>query len=182
MTTFSSLPLIDLAPDQNIGKPRPFSLLQLEDSIEAVYVDFSKQRCRCIDPSEKLSYAERIMDRDCAHELLVEQDQVIIGVLGINATRGPKAMKLAEKQRTTHDKLLTKHVMTPINEIPVISESVLKHAKIGNLVSTMNDQKARYLLVADSTNRLVGLCSIDTISHALHKNVAASAGLSSSFE
>jgi CBS domain-containing protein len=179
MAKFTALPLVSM--DSNLNKPRPVGLLHLEDPATEVYVDFAESRCRAVSQSDKLEYAEYILQRDRSHELIVEDnDRHVVGILSTTDVIGPKALTAASKQRVAHDELLVKAVMTPLEQIPVIDNGILVHAKIGNIIKTMNENKAKFLLVvkeSDDGHELCGLFSLLSISQQLHRDVAKAAGI-----
>jgi hypothetical protein len=184
MTKFTALPTIHLPSDKSMSKPRPLGLLHLDDSAREIYVDYNQKRCRTITQSDKLEYAEYIMQRDSTHELVVEDNRrYVVGILSTSDMMGPKALTAANTQRIHHDDLLVNAVMTPLFNTAIIDESILVHAKIGHIIATMNDHKTKFLLVAKHTNddyELCGLFSLVAISHLLHKDVVKAAGISDS--
>jgi hypothetical protein len=184
MAKFTALPTISVPSDKTITKPRPIGLLHLEDPASEIYIDYSQKRCRIVTQSDKLAYAEYVMQRDSTHELIVEDnDRHVVGVLNTGDVMGPKALTAANKQRVHHDDLLVKAVMTPVDKTPIIDAGILVHAKVGNIIATINDSKARFLLVAKESEgayELCGLFSLIHISQVLHKDVAKAAGISDS--
>lgn len=184
MTHFSALPTVALSDNQSIQKPQPFDLLQLDDKASEIYIDYSEKRCRIVSQSDKLEYAESVMQRDRTHELVVEDnDRGVVGILSTTDVTGPKALTAANKQRVHHDDLTVKAVMTPVDKIPAMDEGILVHAKVGNIIATMNEHKARLMLITkeiDGGLQLCGIFSLISISQQLHKDVAKQAGISDS--
>ena len=184
MAKFTALPTVNFDNSKSMSKPRPIDLIHLEDPATTIYTDYNQKRCRIVSQSDKLEYAEYIMQRDSTHELVVEDsDRVVVGILSTTDVMGPKALTAANKQRVHHDDLTVKAVMTPLDKTPIIDAGILVHAKVGNIIATMNDRKAKFLLVSKETKdgyELAGLFSLVTISQQLHKDVAAAAGLTES--
>jgi CBS-domain-containing membrane protein len=184
MTKFTALPTIRIPNNQSMKKPRPLGLLDLEDSADEIYMDYHLKRCRTITQSDKLEYAEYLMQRDSAHELVVEDnDRHVVGILSTSDLMGPKALTAANNQRIHHNDLLVKAVMTPLSHIPIMDEAILVHAKVGHIITTINEHQAKFLLVAKQVNasyELSGLFSLVAISHLLHKDVAKAVGISDS--
>lgn len=184
MAKFTALPTIELTNKKAMSKPKPIDLIHLEDPATAIYTDYSQKRCRIVSQSDKLEYAEYIMQRDSTHELVVENnDRQVVGILSTTDVMGPKALTAANKQRVHHDDLTVKAVMTPLDNTPVIDTGILVHAKVGNIIATMNNKKAKFLLVAKTSgegHELCGLFSLVSISQQLHKDVAAAAGITDS--
>lgn len=181
MTNFTALPIVDV--HSKLAKPRPIGLLHLEDAATEIYLDFSQSRCRYVSETDKLEYAQQILQRNGSHELIVEDnDRHVAGIISTTDVIGPKALTAANTQRVGHDELLVKAVMTPLKCIPIICADILVHAKIGHVVRTMNDNKASFLLVAKKTNEgyeLCGLFNLIHISQQLHQDVARAAGIPS---
>jgi CBS-domain-containing membrane protein len=174
MTKFTALPTVSVGKD--LIKPRPVGLLDLENNASEVYLNFMETRCRSVSEGDKLEYAEYILQRDRRHELVVEnKDRHVVGILSTTDVISPKAVAAANNQRIQHDEVLVKAVMTPLEQIPAIDVGILVHAKIGNIIVTMNEQKAKFLLVTQKTSEgheLCGLFSLIHISQQLHKDVA----------
>lgn len=162
MTQYQPLPTLSnqLLSREPIERPEFGSILHLDDPATRAAQSYAHSHVYTIRADDTLAYAQAAMKRDARHDTFVQNsDCQLIGLLSSSDTIGPKAIKMAAKHRTHHDELLAHTLMTKLDEIPCISEGVLKHAKVGNIVSTLNHHKSQFLLIASdqSNQQIVGL-------------------------
>ena len=175
MAHYQALPTFDpqSSTQEALTKPWAMDILHLDDPATDAWVDYKTNRCRVIAQTDTLQYAEHVIQRDACHELFVENTEGgIVGILSLRELHGPHAMEVAAKQLINHDNILVKSIMIPLSKLPMMEASIFAHAKIGNVLATLDAFKANFLLIladaaGEDSMQLCGLLNRHTIKQRL---------------
>jgi len=152
MRQYSALPNQPLRPRTSFHHPIQ-SLSQrvvLEDPAVAVMTDFQKVTAFTIDPDVSVDTAARVMRRRNVHLLLVVNiENHVIGLITSNDLLGEKTLQCISTRGISRADALVRDIMTPENQIEVISMSDVLHAHVGHVVATLKATGRRHAAVVD---------------------------------
>lgn len=110
-----------------------------------------------VHTSTLLKHADAIMDGTRSrYALVLNLADELVGVLALRDLHGRKAVQKAHDLNLAHDDLSVDYLMTPIQYLPVISQSQLDSAQIGDVVATLQSSGHDFLLV-QSQGKLVAI-------------------------
>jgi CBS-domain-containing membrane protein len=150
-------------------------LVHLEDPATSVLWDFNKMFPHIGGTQQQVDHALEEMNSLHAHWLIiVDEEHKPAGILSSNDVLGEKPTQVIKNLKITRGQIINKMIMTPIFDVPCMDAILLKHAKVGNIVSTMKKSDSPYLLVVEKKNdhyQLSGLFYKSQINNQLHNKV-----------
>lgn len=154
-------------------------LVHLEDPAFSVMSDFSQSTPITIDPDEPMDEALNEMKVKGVHLLLVvNSEKDIIGLISSEDLLGEKPIKIIQENRISRSQILVKMIMEPINKIAAFDIEAVEHARVGNIVQTLQSLRTHYALVVQTDEKGIqiirGLFNTSQISKQLHTNIANS--------
>lgn len=155
-------------------------LVHLEDPAFSVMTDFSLSTPISIGPEESMDEALNEMKVKGVHLLLVvNNNKDIVGLISSEDILGEKPIKIIQENRISRSQILVKMVMVPINKTAAFDIETVQHARVGNIVQTLQSLSTHYALVVQTNENngeqiIRGLFNTSQISKQLHTNIANS--------
>ncbi len=152
-------------------------LVHLDDPSFSVMTDFKYNSPETILPDEPMDNALNEMKVHGVHQLIVlDHQHHVAGIVSSEDLLGTKPVKLIHQRRVERSKVLVKHVMTAIGDIPAFDMHLLEIAKVGNIVMTLKKLRTHSALVVqvsdNNSSILRGMFSTSQISRQLHMDIS----------
>ena len=112
--------------------------------------DFQKMAPAVLQDSMSLRQAAMLFDVARVRYFLIENsDGVFQGVLSMKDTMSPRLVAMMHQNHLKIADLQVRDVMTPRQRIHVVSFNALRHAKVGDVLQTMDKLGEAYLCVTE---------------------------------
>ncbi len=122
----------------------------LDDSALQVFTDFQRVTAVIILPGDSLDEAHRRMiQRGVRLLLVVDQDRKVLGVITANDILGERPMQVVVQRGIRRGELLVRDVMTPQEQLDVLSLSDVRVAKVGHIVTTLQKAGRQHSVVVE---------------------------------
>lgn len=181
MVKYENLPTLSLQNKEVCLRSQTLpELVHLEDPALSVMTDFSQTTPTTISPEETMDDALNEMKVKGVHLLLVTNSaKDIVGLISSEDLLGEKPIQIIQENRIQRSQVLVRMIMTPLDEVTAFDISVVEHARVGNIVNTLQALQTHYALVVQNHNAtqkqtLRGLFNTSQISKQLHTNIASS--------
>jgi CBS domain-containing protein len=178
MRQYSALPHRPLRPHTSFHSPCHALPLRVtpEDPADAVMTDFQKVTAFTIDPDVSVDTAARVMRRRKVHLLLVvDVENRVLGIITSNDLVGEKTLQCISARGISRADAVVRDIMTPEEQIEVISMDDVLHAHVGHVVATLKATGRRHAAVVDedaSGNQILrGLFSASQLANQLGEPV-----------
>lgn len=152
MRQYSALPNRSLRPRTSFHRPGQAlpPKVTLEDAAVAAMTDFQKVTAFTIDPDVSVDTAARVMRRRNVHLLLVVNvENHILGIITSNDLLGKKTLECISARGVSREEVSVHDIMTPENQLEVISMDDVLHAHVGHVVATLRAKGWRHAAVVD---------------------------------
>lgn len=161
-----------LHPEARLANVAPSILpsVVLERAAISMMTDLTKIQAVTIDDDATIEEAKAVMLRRGVRMLFVMHDQRIAGIITTTDILGEKPLKLILNSRQKHSEILVKDLMTPRDQLEVMDMRDIARAKVGNLVTTMQQSGRMHALVVchgDNGTEICGIFSAADISRRL---------------
>ncbi|MDD3433720.1 MAG: CBS domain-containing protein [Tepidiphilus sp.] len=169
MNMFSSwkpLRRFRLVPGTTIDQPNEEAARQvtLESPAIEVMTDLERVHPATAHPDESLVTAEERMIRRGVRLLFVlDPSGTLSGILTANDLLGEKPMRFAHESHLKREEVLVRHIMTPFAQVDAILLEDILHAKVGNVVATLQECGRHHLLVAQQRDGRVSIRGIFSV-------------------
>jgi CBS domain containing-hemolysin-like protein len=149
----------------------------LTDAALPLMTDLSHSPCVMADHLDGVEPTLHTMVSARVHMAFVTdvQDRVI-GLITTHDLQGERPLQRAMADHVHFEDLSLEQLMTPVNQWPAVSSAALAHARVGDIVATLEEQSLRYLLVVDHEGGepvLRGLFSARQLEASLGRDIAA---------
>jgi CBS domain-containing protein len=166
---YTLLPIFPLPGNSQCAKaPAPPEVAHWDDPALDVMINFKQSKAITIGENETLNDALAEM-KFCHINLLIvlNDEQHVVGVISSEDILGERPVKVTQDHRTPRADIRTSMVMTPYAEVAVFNLADLQHAKVGNLVVTMQALKQHHALVieTDAKTEITTVCGLYSLSH-----------------
>jgi CBS domain containing-hemolysin-like protein len=149
--SYHALPTTTLSCDNTFAHPEPKgTLFHLDDPATDAIIDFQKSCPHVCQPSDHIEDVFARMKSLGLHIMLVVEDKTVAGVISSEDILGEKPMQIIQERRVKHSDILVKAVMTKCKQVWSIDAEEIKFAKVGHLLTTLNNQKHHYALIVHS--------------------------------
>ena len=149
----------------------------LRDPASTVFTDFSHAPCVTVDHSDTLDATLHTMVSAHVHMAFVtDVRDCVIGLITTQDLQGERPLQRAMAAHVRMDELTLDHLMTPVHLWKVVGTSFLTHARVGDVVATLQQENLRYLLVVDDVEgspMLHGVFSARMLENALGQTISA---------
>lgn len=149
LKSYHALATLKLIPSSKHAHPPHLpEVIHLSDSATHVMVDF-----KYIEPVKVSSHAsiDEALAELKAHTLpvllVVDESQSVVGIITAEDILGEKPVKLIQEGRLRRSEIPVSMVMTSHEELAVFDIEHLRHAKVGNIIATLNLLKQPTILV-----------------------------------
>jgi CBS domain containing-hemolysin-like protein len=148
--TYQALPVLTVNENNSFTHPqeRP-ELVYREDPGSDVLINFEVMKPLSCDPHTTIDEANVELQSMGRHLMMVIEDEKIIGIVSSEDIMGEKPTRIMELNRVKRSEIPVSEVMTKIDNIIAIDYQELSHAKVGNVLSTLTDNKKHYAIVVD---------------------------------
>lgn len=179
-TRYETLPNISLRQTSArlYSSQRLPELVHLDDPAFWVMNDFRQKPPLTISPDETMDDALNEMKIKGVHLLIVtNKEGNIVGLISSEDILGEKPIMLIQKNRVERDQILVGMIMEPIDKIVAFELTDVEHARVGNIVATLQKLNTHYALVVQNheakKEQLVrGLFNTSQIGKQLHTKIS----------
>ena len=178
LSSWKPLHRFHLTPGTTIDAPDEGAARQVTLDSPAIEVMTDLERVRPVTarPDESLVAAEARMIRRGVRLLLVlDPAGTLLGILTANDILGEKPLRFAHENHLKREEVLVRHVMTPFARVDTVLFDEVVHAKVGNVVATLQECGRHHLLVAEQRDGRVsirGIFSATQIARQLGMEIA----------
>ena len=166
---------IPLQPGTSFARPKPeVDWVDPDNPALDVMTDFHRVEPKTIGPEQTIDDTlEQMKEQGVRLLLVIDQDDVIIGVVTAKDIQGEKPIKIVQETQVSRSSLLVKDIMTPQSDISVLNMVSVEEAQVGHIVQTLHELKRQHTLVVevdeDSGNQRVrGMFSTSQINKQMH--------------
>lgn len=178
MAKYEALPTTTILPNGTMLQAHHLpELVHMDDPALSVMSDFTLAAPHTIKPTDNMDQAISEMEISSVHLLLViNDDGHFQGIISSEDVWGEKPIKLIQERRVHRDQVLVRAIMVPYTEITAFDFSIIKTAKIGNIVKTLSAHKQHYALAVspcpDTDVQIIrGIFTASQISKQLHADI-----------
>ncbi|MFT5592755.1 MAG: putative transcriptional regulator [Oceanicoccus sp.] len=147
---------LDTQP-HSIVPDRGYKELNLEDSAISVMTDHRLEKAPVCRTTTSLESASKQMANEKTSMLLVENKKgQIVGLLSSADIAGEKPIQFINETKKKRSEIKVGHLMSNVENMPVLDIQDVLHSKIGDVLHTLNDIGSEYILV--TTNNGAETC------------------------
>ena len=122
----------------------------LRDPAIGLMTDLSHAPCVMADHLDGLDVTLHTMVAAHVHMAFVTGvGERVIGLITTHDLQGERPLQRAMADHVRYQELTLEQLMTPVDQWPVITSAAVAHARVGDIVATLQEQSLRYLLVVD---------------------------------
>lgn len=126
-------------------------IAHMDDPAIDALLDFRMLRPHTFTLQTLMPEAREELEHSDFHAGLVFDDQYyLVGVVSLEQILSRHTVSMIEKNRIERKNVLLKHVMTPLEHVPAIELSRLKHAKVGHVVATLQELHSFLMIVCEN--------------------------------
>ena len=152
MTTYiHTLENLDISPTTPIHNPTPkLDSLSLTDPALHAMTDLKKVTAITIDADSTIDLALEVMRHAGVRLLLVVDNQdLIIGLITARDIMGEKPLKICEQLRIRHDEVLVQHAMTLREELNFYDIQDVEYANVEHIINRLKEEGRHHCLVIE---------------------------------
>jgi predicted transcriptional regulator len=174
---YHPLPLRQLGAGAGFRRPtqRQAARVTAESSAAEVMTDLTRVSPATIRPNAPLTGANQLMITRGVRLLLVvdEGHESVLGVITATDILGERPMLAATGRGLRRDELNAADVMTPVEQVEVISLADVVVSRVGHVVETLRRAGRQHALVVDREAMVRGIFSLSQIARQLGVTLAA---------
>jgi predicted transcriptional regulator len=174
---YHPLPLRELGAGAGFRRPtqRQAARVTAESSAAEVMTDLTRVSPATIRPNAPLTGANQLMITRGVRLLLVvdEGHESVLGVITATDILGERPMLAATGRGLRRDELNAADVMTPVEQVEVISLADVEVSRVGHVVETLRRAGRQHALVVDREAMVRGIFSLSQIARQLGVTLAA---------
>jgi CBS domain containing-hemolysin-like protein len=170
LRTYQALPITMLKPGSGFCAPEQSlrERVSIDDPALDVMTDFERVSAVVIRPTDGIDEAlGRMKQRGVRSLLVIDHERVVVGLVTANDVLGEKPMRLVESRHVRHEEILVEDIMTPIHKLEALDIGVVRAAKVGHIVATLQKSGRQHTLVTDAGGRVRGMFSATQIARQL---------------
>lgn len=152
-TQYVPLSPVDLLPEElQIDKPSETpEVVYADDPASYGMVDFSHEEPVTVEESTTVDKASSMSRKIKAHDLLIlDEEQQLCGILHSADLEGVRPTQIMESKDIEKNEVTVGMLMTPLDKVLCLNYDEILHARIGNLIASLNQQRCEYALAIDS--------------------------------
>jgi CBS domain-containing protein len=174
---YHPLPLRQLGAGAGFRRPtqRQAARVTAASSAAEVMTDLARVSPATIRPNAPLAGANQLMITRGVRLLLVvdEAHESVLGVITATDILGERPMLAATGRGLRRDELTVADVMTPVEQVEVISLADVELSRVGHVVETLRRAGRQHALVVDREAMVRGIFSLSQIARQLGVTLAA---------
>ncbi|MDN5836817.1 MAG: CBS domain-containing protein, partial [Nitrosospira sp.] len=102
-----------------------------------------------------------MIERGIRSLLVLNQDQVLEGLITATDILGEKPLRFIQERRMKHSEILVSDIMTPLDGLEGISISEVQRARVGDIIASLLDAGRQHALVIENdTDGKPAVCGI----------------------
>jgi len=174
MSAYKTIETTNLATIETIRRPADsHKHLDMCSSAMEIFTDFNLQQPLMLESTVSIKYAEELMKKAHVHlKLVIDKDEHFRGVISLADLLSIKVTKAMDTTGLKREELTVADVMTHKDALQAVEFEKFSHAKIGDLVATMQRFGEQHLLVVETgENSIRGIVSSSDIARRLHVSV-----------
>jgi CBS-domain-containing membrane protein len=151
---YEKLPLVGVGDVDELASPTERSDVTLDSPATSVFTSFSERPPVVVEETTSLDDAIATLQR--AHvrfTLVVDKRGKLLGVLPSHVLAGDHPMMVANRRGVSRSELMVKNLMTPKQELRAITLAALEHARVGDLLHTLQSTGEQHLLIVGGSGR-----------------------------
>ncbi|MDQ3186928.1 MAG: CBS domain-containing protein [Pseudomonadota bacterium] len=162
MPDYHVLPAQRLTGAVRVACPAPYKSVTLKSPAIAVMTDLREIHAAVIELHKTMESANAYMIQRGVRSLLVlNQDQVLKGIITATDILGEKPLRFIQERRMKHNEILVADIMTPFDRLEAIPIAEVAHAKVGDIIVSLQDTGRQHTLVIENdANGEPAVCGI----------------------
>lgn len=151
MSDYHILPAQRLAGAVRIVCPAAPKPVTLQSPASDVMTDLRHTHAAVTDLRTSMESANEYMKQRGVRSLLVlNQDEVLTGIITATDVLGEKPLRFIQERRVKHKEILVSDIMTPLDRLEAISAGEVRRAKVGDIVASLLDTGRQHTLVVEN--------------------------------
>ena len=149
---YQALPIRELGDGAGFRRPTQpqAARVTLESAALEVMTDLTRSGPATIRPQAPVEGANQYMiSRGVRLLLVVDERDVVQGVISASDILGEKPMRVATDRRLKRTELTVADIMTPAGEVEVLASSDVQGARVGHVLETLRRAARQHVLVVD---------------------------------
>ena len=144
------------------------AVVSLESPAISAMTDLSQVRPITVDSFASIKHAnDRMIAYGVRLLFVASTDEHMSGIITATDILGEKPVQYMHEVSCTHEEVLVRDIMTPVNEIEVLRLVDVERARVGDIVETLKDAGRQHALVVecDRAAQIQHVCGIFSASH-----------------
>lgn len=149
---YQALPIRELGDGAGFRRPTQpqAARVTLESAALEVMTDLTRSSPATIRPQAPVEGANQYMiSRGMRLLLVVDEREVVRGVISASDILGEKPMRVATDRRLKRSELTVADIMTPAGEVEALALSDVQGARVGHVLETLRRAGRQHVLVVD---------------------------------
>jgi hypothetical protein len=149
---YQALPIRELGDGASFRRPTQpqAARVTLESAALEVMTDLTRSSPASIRPQAPVEGANQYMiARGVRLLLVVDEREVVQGVISASDILGEKPMRVATDRRLKRSELTVADIMTPAGEVEALALTDVQGARVGHVLETLRRAGRQHLLVVD---------------------------------
>lgn len=168
-----------------VARPAPPKSVTPESPALDVMTDLRHTHSALIEPQTSVEAAHAYMVQRGVRMLLVmSPERSLAGIITATDILGEKPLRFSQERRVKHSEILVSDIMTPLDKLGAIPIADVRHAKVGEVISSLRDTGRQHTLVMDTDaqgkTQICGIFSLTQIERQLGA-VIESSGVATTF-
>ena len=162
MPDYHVLPAQRLTGSVRVACPAPQKSVTLKSPALDVMTDLREIHAAVIELHKTMESANAYMIQRGIRSLLVlDQDQVLNGIITATDILGEKPLRFIQERRMKHSEILVSDIMTPLDRLEAIPIGEVEHARVGDIVASLQETGRQHTLVIENdTDGKPAVCGI----------------------
>ncbi|SCY64819.1 CBS domain-containing protein [Nitrosospira sp. Nl5] len=151
MPDYRVLPALRLTGAVRVACPVPQKPVTLKSSALDVMTDLREIQAGVIELHKTMESANAYMIQRGIRSLLVlDQDQVLNGIITATDILGDKPLRFIQQRRMKHSEILVSDIMTPLDRLEAIPIGEVMHARVGDVIASLQNTGRQHTLVIEN--------------------------------
>ncbi len=185
MRNYPPLPEKRLSGAIYFARPAPPKAVTHDSNALDAMTDLRSTHSALIEPNTTVDAANAYMIQRGVRLLMVmSPERSLAGIITANDILGEKPLRFSEERRVKHSEILVSDIMTPLEKLGALAIADVRHAKVGEIIATLNTAGRQHTLVietyANGKTDICGIFSLTQIERQLGMKIESS-GVATTF-
>lgn len=176
MPDYQVLPAQRLTGAVRVACPAPPKSVTLRSPALDVMTDLREIHAAVIERHKTMESANAYMiERGIRSLLVLDQDLVLDGFITATDILGEKPLRFIQERGMKHSEILVSDIMTPLDRLKAIPIKEVEHARVGDVVASLQDTGRQHTLViendTDGNPAVCGIFSLTQIEKQLGTSI-----------